>query len=216
MKTSTTAAVATSILLSGVRAQYTIDPQSVSKSTREFWCQQQITQCPLICLDQGSSTGSTEANECDSDALTYACVCDDGRSPNVSEYSNTLPYSLCTEWGSQCVSNCNGDPTCAEKCRSDHPCGAQNPTRQNTSTLTQSSTAAPSGTGSQSGSNAQVTTDSDGSTVTVYNGFGSSGQTTQNENGGVSNVRVWALGVGQTFGTLSIMGLATLGFAVLL
>lgn len=82
--------------------------------------------------------------------------------------------------------------------------------------MTQSSTAVPSGTGSQSGSNAQVTTDSDGSTVTVYNGFGSSGQTTQNENGGVSNVRVWALGVGQTFGTLSIMGLATLGFAVLL
>ncbi|KAF2217567.1 hypothetical protein CERZMDRAFT_80293 [Cercospora zeae-maydis SCOH1-5] len=215
MKSSTTAAIATSLLISGVRAQYSIDPQSVSNATRQFWCEQQTTQCPLICLDQGSATGTTEANDCDPDALTYSCVCDNGSSPNISEYSNTLPFSICTEWGSQCVSNCGGDTNCASECRSQHPCGAQNPTRQNTSTLTRSSTTAPSGTGS--GSNAHVTTDSDGSTVTVYNGFGSSaGQTTNNENGGIKNVHVWALGVGQTFGTLSIMGLATLGFAVLL
>ncbi|KAI5366254.1 hypothetical protein Slin15195_G077760 [Septoria linicola] len=215
---SSTAAVATTLLLSGARAQqqYRIDPSSVSESTRDFWCQQQTTQCPLICLDQGSDTGATSSNDCNPDVLTYACVCENGLSPNVSEYSNTLPYSICTEWGTQCVSNCAGNTECQSNCRTQHPCGAQNPTRQNTSTLMRSSTTSSGGAGATgSGSNnAQVTTDSDGSTVTVYNG--PLGQTTSDESGGVKNVRVWALGVGQTFGTLGVMGAAALGFAVLL
>lgn len=61
---------------------------------------------------------------------------------------------------------------------------------------------------------ARVTTESDGSTVTVYSGL--VGQTTNGESAGVKNVRVWALGMGQTFGTVGVLGAAALGFAVLL
>ena len=51
MKTSTTAAVATSILLSGVRAQYTIDPQSVSNSTRgTSYFHTLLVRSPLVLL----------------------------------------------------------------------------------------------------------------------------------------------------------------------
>lgn len=55
-------------------------------------------------------------------------------SPNSSQYSQTLPYFVCTEWGNQCVTNCNGDNTCANACRADHPCGAQDPVRVNSTT----------------------------------------------------------------------------------
>lgn len=51
------------------------------------------------------------------DQLTYTCVCDNGVSPNITQYSQTLPFFVCQEWGNQCVANCNGDNTCADSCR---------------------------------------------------------------------------------------------------
>ncbi|EME79776.1 uncharacterized protein MYCFIDRAFT_112372, partial [Pseudocercospora fijiensis CIRAD86] len=130
----------TSLFALTAMAQYAIDPHTVANATRQQWCLDQSTQCPLICLDQGAASGTTESNTCDATSLTYSCVCDNGLSPNVSEYSQTLPYYICTEWGSQCVSNCRNDNTCAAACRQDHPCGALNPKRQNTSTLTRTMT----------------------------------------------------------------------------
>jgi hypothetical protein len=58
-------------------------------------------------------------------------VCDNGVAPNITQYSQTLPYFICTEWGTQCVKNCNGDSTCGASCRADHPCGAQEPYKGN-------------------------------------------------------------------------------------
>jgi len=126
---------------------YSIDPNSVDQSTRDYWCSQNTAQCPLICLQQpGVTSMTTQQNSCDSDNLTYQCVCDNGLSPNITQYSQTLPYFICQQWGNNCVSNCNGDNTCQSKCRQDHPCGAQSPFKGNTSLpTTMSSTAAPSG-----------------------------------------------------------------------
>ncbi|GAM85983.1 hypothetical protein ANO11243_039930 [Dothideomycetidae sp. 11243] len=71
----------------------------------------------------------------------------DGITPNSSEYSQTLPYYVCTEWGTQCVAGCGSDSNCASECRVDHPCGAQDPTRVNTTTAsTMSATASASAT----------------------------------------------------------------------
>lgn len=80
--------------------------------------------------------------------------------------------------------------------------------------MSSTTTAGASGTGS-SGADV-VTTDSSGSTVTVFSGL--VGQTSTGNSAGASvrNVRVWALGLGQTFGTIGLMGAAALGFAVLL
>lgn len=51
MKTFTAAAVASSALLSLASAQsagtYQINPDSVSSSDRQYWCNSQITQCPV-------------------------------------------------------------------------------------------------------------------------------------------------------------------------
>ena len=88
-----------------------------------------MSSCPLIC--EQYKPGGTEINDCDPETLTYGCLCENGLQPNVSEYSLTIPYFTCTEWGNQCVTRCDGDARCASSCREDHPCGALNPTRAN-------------------------------------------------------------------------------------
>lgn len=60
----------------------------------------------------------------------------------MSEYSLTIPYHVCTEWGTQCVAACGSDNVCSSACRQDHPCGAQNPQRVNQSTTTSTSASA--------------------------------------------------------------------------
>ena len=60
---------------------------------------------------------TTLENDCDADALTYNCLCENNVAPNITQYSQTLPYYICTQWGTQCVTNCRGDNTCADKCR---------------------------------------------------------------------------------------------------
>ncbi|KAF4555816.1 Hypothetical protein D9617_2g057800 [Elsinoe fawcettii] len=132
-----------------VSAQYNINPTSVPQSLRQYWCDSQITQCPLICLQYNGSTGAI-ANDCDASNLSYECVCSTGISPNSSEYSQTLPYFVCTEWGNQCVTACGGSSSCADDCRTKHPCGARNPTRVNsTSASTMAATGSTSGSATQ-------------------------------------------------------------------
>lgn len=69
------------------------------------------------------------------ESLSYQCICSNKVSPNASEYSQTLPYYVCTETNNQCVNKCaNGDSGCQSACRQDNPCGAQNPKRMNVTT----------------------------------------------------------------------------------
>lgn len=84
-----------------------------------------------ICLQVGNALLETRQNDCSAASLTYTCVCQNGISPNISQYSLTLPYFICQEWGNQCVANCGLDSTCASSCRQKHPCGAQDPRRGN-------------------------------------------------------------------------------------
>ncbi|KAF2707484.1 hypothetical protein K504DRAFT_446625 [Pleomassaria siparia CBS 279.74] len=146
-------------VLSKAQAQYTIDPNSVTIANRDAWCVNQKSQCPLICLQQpGVTSQDTEANDCNPDDLSYSCICDNGVSPNLTMYSQTIPYYVCTEWGQQCVSNCGGVQSCQSDCLQNHPCGAQNAYKGNatvSSILAASSAAAatqtPSSTQSISG-----------------------------------------------------------------
>lgn len=142
---TTLLALATALVVS---ADYYIDPKSVPLSKRKSWCQSELSTCPLIC--QQIPPGTTITNTCDPDTLTYGCVCGNGLQPNVSEYTLTLPYFVCQEWGVQCVASCGIDNTCASKCQQDHPCGATNPTRDNTTSSTSTSASATaSSTGTQ-------------------------------------------------------------------
>lgn len=119
-----------------------IDPNSVDKSTRDQWCQAQTSSCPLLCFQVPGADGKPSANTCDSKSLAYNCVCSNGISPNASEYSQTIPYFICTEQNNQCVANCNGESSCQYNCRSDNPCGAQEPKRYNVTSTTASVPAA--------------------------------------------------------------------------
>ncbi|TKA28141.1 hypothetical protein B0A50_04112 [Salinomyces thailandicus] len=232
MKSTAAALLTASALLTSVSAQYTIDPASVSNSTRENWCEAELTQCPLICTQTTpNASPDTQANTCDPDLLTYACICSNGLSPNLTQYSQTLPFFTCQEWGNQCVSNCGGDNTCASDCRSNNPCGALDPVRVNTSTASSSMmsmtvSVSASGTGS-AGGQAGATTGGDGGVV--YTGLGgdsaasstasgssSGGAATSVFQGAAPGLRAAALGMGQTFGALGVMGLLFGGFAVLL
>ncbi|KAK1984952.1 hypothetical protein LZ30DRAFT_686541 [Colletotrichum cereale] len=158
--------------VAAAHADYTIQPDSVSLSVRKNWCKDQTYTCPVICREV--STKPAEVNECDPVALTYGCICGDGKQPNMSEYSLTLPYHVCQEFGNQCVAACGiGANACSNSCRVDNPCGAQNPTRVNvTSTAGATATASatetagavfsgipgsPAGSGSGSGSSGAAT-----------------------------------------------------------
>ena len=110
--------------------------------------------------------------------------------PNVSEYSLTLPYFICQEWGNQCVKDCNGDNRCASSCREDHPCGAQDPKREN-KTATASSTAS--------------ATDNSGAIAT---GFGSGG-------GGSDSAAPRALELASGYSLLVLGGSLFAGFALM-
>ena len=61
--------------------------------------------------------GQALTDKCPQDTLVYSCVCENNVSPNITQFSQTLPYYICTEWGTQCVNNCNNDNTCQDACR---------------------------------------------------------------------------------------------------
>jgi hypothetical protein len=189
-----------------VRSQivYQIDPNSVPLSTRQGWCQAQIATCPYLCTQITNST-TTSANDCNAEVLTYDCVCDNGLSPNASEYSQTLPYFICTQYGTQCVANCGSDTACQSACRADHPCGAQNPTLVNTSTI--APTASPTGTGTQGAATAT------GSTPVTYNGIAGATETSTSAKKSGADA---ALNIGRSYGLGIVFASLFAGFALVM
>ncbi|KAF2831106.1 hypothetical protein CC86DRAFT_283221 [Ophiobolus disseminans] len=178
---------------------YTINPETVLKTDRDAWCANQRSQCPLICLQQpGVTSMTTLDNECDPNALTYSCVCENNVSPNITQYSQTLPYYICTQFGTNCVKACGSDNLCASKCRSDHPCGAQVPFRGNTS-IPSTSSVRPTASGSQ--------------TRPPVSGFGGAQATGTSSTGGAAP-GTFAPSAGMTMAAL--LSSVFLGFAVLL
>lgn len=175
----------------------TIDPNSVPLSTRQSWCNSQIAQCPLICLQVANNSAATYSNTCDPTSLTYSCVCSNGLSPNASEYSQTLPYYICTQYNSDCQANCGSNNECQAACVQDHPCGATNPTRVNTSTITTMPATTTTG-------GAAASTASDG---VIYTGFGggAAATTTAGSGGSGSSAATRIIvNIGQMYG-LGIM-----------
>ncbi|OJJ63131.1 hypothetical protein ASPSYDRAFT_28737 [Aspergillus sydowii CBS 593.65] len=120
----------------------TVDPQDIDSLTKQHWCLTQTESCLIICDQVTGVTGETpNSNECDDDTLKYSCVCSNGQSPNASEYTETIPFFLCTEQNTQCVNDCTqNNSSCQDKCRSSNPCGAQNPRPPNKTATTAAST----------------------------------------------------------------------------
>lgn len=150
---SAAAVVVLTSLLGSVSAQtyYSPNPDDIDLGTKQTWCSNQISACGLLCLDQKSGGGFT--NDCDPETLQFQCICADNTVPNATEYTQTIPYFLCTYTVENCVQNCGQyDPTCAENCRTGRVCGATNPSRV-TSTKSGSSPATTSAASAPSASN---------------------------------------------------------------
>ncbi|KAK7726033.1 hypothetical protein SLS57_003623 [Botryosphaeria dothidea] len=180
---STISTVAVFFAVAGLSPAQTIDPDSVSIEDRNQWCLAQTSQCPLICL-QTNNESTTQSNDCDSDTL---------------QYSQTMPYFICTENNNRCVNNCaSGNNQCASDCRTKNPCGAQNPTRVNTTTTSSATTA--SATSSSTGSN--------------FNSFGDgdSGDSSSSKSG----AGALALDLGAKYGLAMVISGLVGGAAILL
>jgi len=194
-------------LLAAIVGSQSIVPSSVPLGTRQSWCTSQVASCPLLCLQISSSAGTT-SNSCSATTLDYSCVCTNGIAPNASEYSQTIPYYICTESNNQCVTACGlANNACSSNCRENHPCGAQDPTRANSSTLTTSTATSATGTGSAGSA-----------TTTGFGAFGGAGGTTATatSTGTAKSAATVAFSLGQTYGLAVIAGGMFAGFAMML
>lgn len=63
---------AAAALVSTVRADYYIDPSSVSLSLRQYWCSSEISTCPIICAQ--TKPFSTLTNTCDPVSFYPRCA----------------------------------------------------------------------------------------------------------------------------------------------
>ncbi|KAH8813180.1 hypothetical protein F5884DRAFT_787651 [Xylogone sp. PMI_703] len=206
MRSFQTAAIIAGSLLLGAQAQlsYPINITAVPIATRTQWCQSQLVQCPLLCLqNNGTDASKTSANDCDPETLDFHCVCGNGISPNASQYSQTIPYFECQEYGNECVAGCGGDSSCQSDCRDNNPCGAQNPTRVNVTST--SSTVGPTGTNGAPSST---------SSNQVFDGFGSSGSSNNNNNKG--NAAPATIELGRSYGLAIVFTGLFAGFALVL
>ncbi|KAK1138922.1 hypothetical protein N8T08_001662 [Aspergillus melleus] len=88
--------------VAGLASGQTIDPSTVDESTRDYWCQSQTSACPLLCLQMPGASNKPKDNSCSAKTLDYTCICSNGQSPNASEYSETIPYFICSEQNNKC------------------------------------------------------------------------------------------------------------------
>jgi len=195
------------------QAQYSIDPDSVPLSTRTSWCQAQLASCPLLCLQNPGSTDSTTvANDCDPTSLTYSCVCGNGLTPSLANYSQTIPFFECQEYGNQCVAACDGDQSCQSGCRTNNPCGAQNPTRINTTSTSSMASTTTLPAGASSGTAGIVYTGLGGGAVATPTGNSGSGSGSDTKKNGSQ----MALDLGRSYGLAVVFAGLFAGFALVM
>ncbi|KAI9724080.1 MAG: hypothetical protein M1812_000799 [Candelaria pacifica] len=109
----------------------TIDPSSVSLSTRQSWCVSETNTCKTLC----GGNFPPDGNSCDSTKLTYTCVCLSSGTPaglvpgNFSGYYGTLPYFICETYLQQCVTGSANNIQAQVDCRNYNKCGSLNATK---------------------------------------------------------------------------------------
>ncbi|KAF2166564.1 hypothetical protein M409DRAFT_23199 [Zasmidium cellare ATCC 36951] len=120
-----------------------VDTSQIPSALKSSWCRAQTNSCPQIC------GGRASPNNCDSNTLTYQCVCTDGSSPNISDYDQTIPSFVCQTWVGNCVDAHPNDLDGQTGCRS-VTCGSRNASSNLAATT--SSAATTSATASSSSS----------------------------------------------------------------
>lgn len=149
MKTTFVTLAATLLAVPAVFASPQQTAEDIENDTREYWCQQQVESCPLLCSDVGKGV---KTNECFPENLYYQCLCSDGLVPDYDEYSQTIPYFQCSLNMQDCIEGCGGASACQATCKETFKCGAIDPKQTNaTATSSTSSSASSTSTSSPSG-----------------------------------------------------------------
>ncbi|KAH0291360.1 hypothetical protein M436DRAFT_70532 [Aureobasidium namibiae CBS 147.97] len=120
---------------------YTIDPNSVDSTTRANWCRAETNTCPILC-----GGNLYKSNTCTQSDLTYTCVCNNGVSPDMSLYQNTIPTFVCNEYKGQCLATNAGNATAQDQCQK-ISCGNQTASNIISSSTSASSSSATSSSG---------------------------------------------------------------------
>jgi len=132
-------ASASFIGLSSAQVYPPVNPDDIDINIRNLWCVNQQEACPALCEDQEQVSATT--NDCDPETLTFECLCENNVSPNMTEYSMTIPYHLCQQSITNCVANCgNGEAVCSNLCFTGKKCGASAPTLHNSTTTSSAPT----------------------------------------------------------------------------
>ncbi|KAK6002578.1 hypothetical protein QM012_001328 [Aureobasidium pullulans] len=121
---------------------YTIDPNSVDATTRANWCRAEFNTCNVLCTGSGFKT-----NSCDQNSLSYSCVCNNGLTPNMSEYANTVATYECQTYQGQCLANNAGNITAQNLCEK-ITCATQTASNLITSSTSASSSSSAASSGS--------------------------------------------------------------------
>jgi hypothetical protein len=125
--------------LSAAQVYPPTNPDDIDINIRDLWCVNQQQACPALCEDQ-EQVGAT-VNDCDPETLSFECLCENNTTPNMTEYSLTIPYQLCKQSITDCVANCgNGEAVCSNLCFTGKKCGASDPTLHNSTTTTSAPT----------------------------------------------------------------------------
>ncbi|GAM85210.1 hypothetical protein ANO11243_032140 [Dothideomycetidae sp. 11243] len=182
-----------------VASQVTIDPNSVPLSERSNWCLAETNTCPEICGNDG-----TTANTCDPSTLDYTCTCRSGNTPNISEYTQTIPFYVCQTYIAQCIAANTNSAQAQDKCKATQ-CG--NLTANSESAATTSSASSSSATPTASSASSA----SGSATASSTSGTASSASPTA-----AKSSAAMALAVGRAYGTPALVVglLAAFGLAM--
>ncbi|KAL5346548.1 hypothetical protein ACLOAV_008819 [Pseudogymnoascus australis] len=152
-------AIAQSTSTGSTALNYTyIDVANVDPQEAASWCIGQRTGCQTLC------DGNAPTNDCDAQKLTFKCLCEDGSTPDLAKYKDTLPDRVCQANFAGCIKAHPNDAVGQGKCKSEiqNTCGTLSITDYEkgsgsgsgsdaTSSGSASETAAPSSTGGSGG-----------------------------------------------------------------
>ncbi|OBT42458.1 hypothetical protein VE00_07931 [Pseudogymnoascus sp. WSF 3629] len=159
-----------------------VDIASVDPQEAASWCIGERTGCQTLC------DGNAPTNDCDAQKLTYKCLCEDGSTPALAKYKNTLPDFVCQANYAGCIKAHPNDAVGQGKCKSDiqDTCGTLNITdykkgsgsgsSSGSSSGSASETSSPSSTGASSGGASKTT---GGSTTSSTSGAGAAASTSK-------------------------------------
>ncbi|KAF4632464.1 hypothetical protein G7Y89_g5675 [Cudoniella acicularis] len=133
----------------------TIDPSTVTLTTRSQWCQGEQNTCPILC----GGASATTSNDCDPTTLNYTCTCSNGSAPGLQYYTTTMPTFICEQIYQNCIVTGQNDAAAQKLCTTAEAnnCGHLDPSKYVAPASSSSSSAATTATSASAAGQASGT-----------------------------------------------------------